>query len=108
VRQLGHLVLARVRLDRFREARIPNERVGGDLHLARRRDQARTDIAERVGIARDRQRRREAKVIGLDDVERPRRVDVEHQHHRRAPHELVEHLETNANLHELDLGLRQG
>jgi len=100
VRQLRDLVLASHRLDRIGQSRIRDQRVGGDLELARRRHQPRAGVPERVLIARDRQRGRSAKLIRLEQVGYPRRMDVEHQHHRGARHKLIDEFEADTNLHE--------
>jgi len=99
VRQFRDLVCARRRFDRVGQARIRDQRVRGNCELACRRHQSATEIAERIQISCHRQRGCDAKLVGLDHVARPRRVHVEHQHHRRAPGKLIDHFEAAANLH---------
>jgi hypothetical protein len=99
VRQLRDLILARRRLDRVGQARIRNQRIRGNCEFARRRHQPGTDVAEPIQISRERQHWCDAQLIGLDHVGRPRRMHVEHQHHRRARDELVDHFEADTNLH---------
>ena len=99
MRQLGDFVLARGQLDHVGQPRIRHQGVGGDVELARRRHQTGAYVAERVEIAGERQRGRDAKLIGLDDVGGARWMHVEHQHHRRARDEFVGDLEANADFH---------
>jgi hypothetical protein len=99
VRKLSDFVLAGGRLDHVGQSRIRHQGVGANVQLARRRHQTGADVAERVEIAGERHRRRNAKLIGLDDVADARWMHVEHQHHRRARDELVGDLETNTDFH---------
>ena len=100
MRQLAHLVLPRRRLDRIGQPAIGNDRVGGDFNLARRRHQPAAEVAERIQITRDRQRRPDAQVIGLDEVACTRRMHIEHQQHGSPLGKLIGKLEADAHFHE--------
>ncbi len=106
VRQFCDFVLPRRQFDRIGQTRICDQGIRGNCELAHRRHQPRAHVAERIQVSREGQRGPGAKLIGLDDVGRTRRMHVEHQHHRRARDELVDDLEADTNLHRYFPSLR--
>jgi len=100
MRQLAHLMLPRRRLDCIRQPAVGNDGVGANCNFTGRRHQPAADIAERIEIARNRERRRHTQVIRLHEVARARRMHIEHQHEGSLLGELVDELETDADQHE--------
>src|SRR6266700_1082279 len=85
--------------DRVRQTGVANDAIGGKAHLTGRRHDAAAPVAEHVAIGRDRHRRVGGQVVGYDDVRGTGEVRSEHHDYRRRLREIVEHFESDTNLH---------
>src|SRR5450432_131479 len=92
-------MLVRLRNDRVRQAGIVHERVGTHARSALRRNDAGAPVAEAVAIGRNRDRRVEYQIIATDEIGRPGEVNIEVEYHRSRLRTVVNHFETDANLH---------
>src|SRR5882724_2607212 len=69
-------------------------------HATCRRHQPPADIAKTVAIKADRRVRFGNNAFGADDIGKTRRMDREHDHHRRRLHGRISDLESDLDLHD--------
>jgi DNA-nicking Smr family endonuclease len=83
----------------IRQAGIAHQRVAPQRDAARGRHQAAADIAKAIAIEADRHIGLGHDALGADDVGKARRVDRQHDHHRRRLHRRIGNLEADLDLH---------
>ena len=99
IRQLIDRKLLRGRHHHVRQAGIPHQRAAAQGDAAGGRHQASADIAEDIAIESDRHVGLGDNTLGADDVGEARRMDREHDHHRRRLHRRIGDLEADLDLH---------
>ena len=100
VRQLVDRQLLRGRHHHVGQAGIAHQRAAAQGHAAGGRDEAAADIAKTVAIEADRHVGLGDDALGADDVGKARRMDREHDHHRRRLRRRIGNLEADLDLHD--------
>ena len=98
-RQAFDRMLKRAWKDRIWQAAVANDAIGRKAHGAGRRNDTAAPIAEDIAIGRDRHRGAGGEEIGHDDIGRARKVRPQHHDHWRRLREIVQHFESDADLH---------
>ena len=78
---------------------VVDERIGPDARAALRRDNAGAPVAETVTIGCHRDWRVEQQVVAADQIGHAREVDVEVEYDRGGLRAVVDHFESDVNLH---------
>ena len=98
-RQVLHRMLSRGSNNRIRQAVVANDAIGRQTHPASRSNDAAAPITEAVAIREDRHDRICDEMIGDNNVRRAREVRTQHHDHRCRLREIVQHFESDADLH---------
>ena len=99
LRQVLHRNLLRLRNNDVRDSGVVDERIGRDAHAALRSNDAGAPVAEVVTIGCHRDRRVDHQAVTPDEIGHTREVDVEVEDHRGWLRAVVDHFETDMNLH---------
>ena len=83
----------------IRQAAVTNHAVGGEAHPPLRRDHAAAPVAEHVAIGCDLDRRHGGEEVRHDDIGGAGEMRAQHHDHRRWLREIVEHFESDTELH---------
>ena len=100
VGQLIDRQLLRGRHQRIRQTGIAHQRVAPQRDAPGGRHQAAADIAKAVAVEADRHVGLGRDPLGADDIGKARRMDREHDHHRRRLHGRIGNLEADPDLHD--------
>ena len=95
----GHLLCAGN--DDVGQARVVDERIGGDARASLGRNNAGAPVAEAVPIGCHRDRRVDHQVITTDEIRHSGEVDIEVEDHRGWLRAVVDHFEADVNVHHL-------
>src|SRR6476661_122214 len=83
----------------IRQAAVANDAISGKAHATGGRDNAATPIAEQVAIGRDFDDWVCGEEVRHNDIRRTGKVCAQYHDHRRRLWKIVEHFESDAQLH---------
>jgi hypothetical protein len=85
--------------DRIRQTRVANDAVSGQTHSTDGRDNTAAPVTEEIAIGRDRHGRAGGQMVRYHNIGRAREVRAQHHDHRCRLREIVQHFESDPNLH---------